>query len=201
MIRKVVHVWYQSASLKGAVKSLQNWQKLSSHCVKFFKKNFGGGFVLLILLPHVSKFAGRFHRFHFRGAFFWSLKLAMTANNNSGKDEFRLSWMKNRVLWQIKCWKQHTLTTKREAAATEKFTFELYTILCRFFVIVEKIDKTDLYTLLCRCFVIIGKIDKTHPHSLFAVNACKCSAVNNLQNYNFKSCWNVEQEVSCTRSL
>jgi len=34
---------------------------------------------------------------------------------------------------------------------------------------------------------------------LFAVNACKCSAVNNLQNYNFKSYWNVEQELSCTK--
>jgi len=69
----------------------------------------------------------------------------------------------------------------------------------QFFVNIEKIDKTDLYTLLCRCFVVIGKIDKTDPYSLFAVNACKCSAVNNLQNYNFKSYWNVEQEVSCTK--
>ena len=92
-----------------------------------------------------------------------------------------------------------TLTTKREAAATAEFTLELYTIFCRFFVNIEKIVKTDLYTLLCRCFVIIGKIDKTDPYSLFAVNACKCSAVNNLQNYNFKSYWNVEQEVSCTK--
>jgi len=64
-----------------------------------------------------------------------------------------------------------TLTTKREAAATEEFIFELYTILCRFFVNIEKIDKTDLYTLLCRYFVIIGKIDKTDPYSMFAVNA------------------------------
>ena len=72
----------------------------------------------------------------------------------------------------------NALTTKREAAATEEFIFELYTILCRFFVNIE-IDKTDLYTLLCRCFVIIGKIDETDLYSLFAVNACKCSAVHN----------------------
>ena len=94
---------------------------------------------------------------------------------------------------------QTALTTKREVAATEEFIFELYTIVCRFFVNIEKIDKTDLYTLLCRCFVIIGKIDKTDPYSLFAVNACKSSAENNLQNYNFKNYWNVEQEVSCTK--
>jgi len=64
---------------------------------------------------------------------------------------------------------------------------------------IDKIDKTDLYILLYRCFVIIEKIDKTDPYSLFAAKACKCSAVNNLQNYNFKSYWNVEQEVSCTK--
>jgi len=48
----------------------------------------------------------------------------------------------------------------------------LYTLLCRCYVIIGKIDKTDLYTLLCRCFVIIGKIDKTDPSVFVVCDKC-----------------------------
>jgi len=54
---------------------------------------------------------------------------------------------------------------------------------------------------LCVCFVIIEKIVRIDPYSLFAVNACKCSAVNNLQNCSFNIYWNVWTGSAMHKSL
>ena len=84
---------------------------------------------------------------------------------------------------------------------SRRLTKPIYTPFCVDVMWLSERLTKPIYTPFCVDVLWLSErlTKPIHPYSLFAINACKCSAVNNLQNYNFKSYWNVEQEVSCTK--